>query len=109
MAYLNTYNLAQDPQLWQRMVPAVAEVAVAVYNEAGTVPSHAVRLALVAYAGPRTSDFTNFAKELALLLCVLNPTLTTASTDPQIKTAIENVWTPYALVLQAKGQITVAA
>lgn len=109
MPYLNTYHLANDPQLWQRMIPAVAEVAVAVYNEAGTTPQHATRLAMVAYAGPRTSDFLNFAKELALLLCVLNPTLTAASTDAQIKTAIENIWTAYALVLAAKGLITVAA
>lgn len=103
MAYLDIYRLARDPQLTQRLVPAVAAQCVAVWGEGAGVANHDTRIKLVAYAGPRAADFERFASEIALLLCVLNPTLSTASADAQLVQALEAVWTPYALILQSKG------
>lgn len=109
MAYLDTYMLARDPQLTQRLVAAVAQQCTNVWVEAPTTPNHDVRVALVAYAGPRLVDFERFAEEVALLLCVLNPTLGIATPDAELVTALEAVWTAYALIMQAKGLISVAA
>lgn len=109
MAYLDTYTLAHDPQLTQRLVPSVAQQCTNVWVENPVTANHAVRVALVAYAGPRLADFERFAQDVALLLCVLNPALGVQSTDAQLVTALESVWTAYALIMQAKGLITVAA
>lgn len=103
MAYLDIYRLARDPQLVQRLIPAVAQQCVTVWGEGAGVANHDVRLKLVAYAGPRAADFERFASEIALLLCVLNPALSVATTDAALVQALESVWTPYALILQSKG------
>ena len=105
MAYKDLYVLAQDPQLWQRLAPAVAQVCVTVYGEDGQTANHAVRVALVTYAGPRLDDFKRFAQEIALLLLVLNPALSAGTADAQLVTAIEQMWTAYALIMQSKGVI----
>lgn len=109
MAYVDTYRLMGEEQLLQRLTVACAEVARDVFVEAGTVANHAERLLMVPYAGPRSADFRRFAEEIALLLLFLNPTLGTASTDAQLKTAVANLWTVYAQILIAKGLIQVAA
>jgi len=106
MAYVDTYRLMGEEQLLQRLTVAVAEVARDVFVEPVGTADHATRLLMVPYAGPRTSDFRRFAEEVALLLLFLNPTLTAASTDAQLKTAVANLWTVYAQILQAKGLIT---
>lgn len=108
MAYKDLYTLAHDPQLTQRLVPAVAQVCTDVYTEAVGTANHANRVALVNYAGPRLADFQRFAEEIALLLLVLNPTLTVAATDAQLVTALGAVWNAYANIMVAKGLATVA-
>lgn len=108
MTYLEIYHMAQDPQLWQRMVPAVAQVCTNIYVEPVGTANHATRVALVNYAAPRQEDFTRFAKEIALLLCVLNPNLGTQSTDAELVTAITAMWNAFAAIMLAKGVISVA-
>lgn len=103
MAYLDIYRLARDPQLTQRLIPAVAQQCITVWSEGAGVANHDVRLKLVAYAGPRAADFERFAGEIALLLCVLNPSLSVATADAALVQALESVWTAYALILQSKG------
>lgn len=105
MAYKDTYLAMSEEQIIRAITIAAADVARDVFVEAGATPNHDVRLALVSYAGPRTSDFQNFAKELALVLLVLNPTLGAASLDSAFKTAVAGVWTAYAQLLQARGLI----
>ena len=107
MAYIDTYTLARDPQLTQRLVVAVAQQCTNVWTENPQTANHDVRLALVAYAGPRLGDFERFAQEVALLLCVLNPTISIETPDAQLVTMLEGIWTAYALIMQAKGLITV--
>jgi len=109
MSYLESYTLARDPQLWQRLVGAVAQVCADVYTENITTPEHDVRIALVNYAGPRLADFERFAQEVAMLLCILNPTISTATTDANLVTALKGIWTAYGLIMQAKGLISVVA
>lgn len=106
MAYIDTYRLMRDEQLIERLTVAVADVARDVYGEATNTPSYEIRRSLIAYAGPQTSDFRRFAQEIALVLCVVNSSLTVASTDATIKTAIANLWTTYARILQRKGTIS---
>jgi hypothetical protein len=65
-------------------------------------------LALVALAGPRASDFERFATEIALLLCVLRPATTAKTDDAALVTALDAIWTPYALIMQAKGLLGAA-
>jgi len=108
MAYLDLYHLAHDPQLVQRLVPAVVQQCVTVWGEQTTTPSHAERMALVAYAGPRLTDFERFAGEIALLLCVLNPTISVSTPDAQLVTMLNGIWTAYALIMEHKGLIAVA-
>lgn len=108
MAYKDLYHLAHDPQLTQRLVPAVAQVCTNVFTEAVGTANHANRVALVNYAGPRLEDFSRFAQEIALLLLVLNPTLGVASTDADLVTALTGVWNAYANIMVAKGLVTVA-
>lgn len=109
MAYADTYVLAKEEQIIQRLTVACAEVARDVFVEAGTVANHDVRLAMVSYAGPRGADFRRFAEEIALLLLFLNPTLAVSSTDAALKTAVAGLWTVYAQILTAKGLITLPA
>lgn len=108
MSYLESYILAQDPQLWQRMVGAVAQVCTNVYTENPATANHDLRVALVNYAGPRLTDFERFAKEVAMLLIVLNPTIGVDTPDESLVTMLEGIWTAYAAIMQAKGLITVA-
>ena len=107
MTYLESYTLAKDPQLTQRLVGALVQQCTNVWVEVGTTPSHAQRLALVAYAGPRMSDFERFSQEIALLLCVLNPTISVETPDADLVTMLSGIWTPFALILEHKGLITV--
>jgi len=107
MAYKDTYVAMQEEQIIRAITIAAADVARDVFVEAGNTANHDVRLALVAYAGPRTNDFQSFAKEIALILLVLTPSLTAASADSAFKAAVANIWTPYAQLLQARGLITV--
>lgn len=108
MSYQGIYTLARDPQLTQRLVGAVAQVCTNVYTENPATADHAVRVALVNYAGPRLADFERFAGEVALLLCVLNPSITVSTPDADLVTLLTGIWTAYALIMQAKGLITVA-
>lgn len=107
MSYQSTYDMVREEQIVQRLTVAVAEVARDVFIEPIGTANHDVRIAMVPYAGPRTSDFRRFAEEIALILLFLNPTLTVASTDAQLKTAVTGLWTTYAQILIAKGLITV--
>lgn len=109
MTYLQGYLLAQDPQLWQRLVGAVVKVCVDFYMENPATGGHALNVALVNYAGPRLADFERFAKEIALLLVILNPTISTATADADLVTMLKGVWPAYAAIMQAKGLIAVAA
>lgn len=109
MAYKDIYTLARDPQLWQRLVPSLAQVCTNVYVENPTTANHAERVALVNYVGPRLADFERFAQECALLLCVLNPTLGIETPDATLVTMLTGIWTAYALIMKAKGLIQVAA
>jgi hypothetical protein len=106
MAYRDTYKLMVDEQLIEKLTVACADVARDVYAEATNVPNYEIRRALIAYAGPGTSNFRNFAKELALVLLVVNATLTLASTDAVLKTAVAALWTTYARILERKGVIS---
>ena len=107
MSYLESYILAQDPQLWQRVVGATAQVCTTVYTENPATADHALRVALVSYAGPRLADFERFAKEVAMLLIVLNPTISTSTPDESLVTMLLGIWAAYASIMQAKGLITV--
>lgn len=109
MSYLSTYVDTQEEQILRKITVAAADVARDVFAEAGNTASHAERIALVSHAGPRTQDFVSFAKEIVLVLLVLNTSLTAASTDPTYKTAVAAVWTAYAQLLIAKGTITVSS
>ena len=106
--YKVTFTRCTDPQLWQRVAPALAEVGAAVMAEPVNTPEHAARLALAVFAGPRTDDYVRCAKEMQLFLLTVNPDLLLTSTDPVLKAAVEAAWTPYAKALVAKGLITVA-
>lgn len=108
MTYLETYTLARDPQLTQRLVGAVAQQCTNVWVENAATASHAERLALLSYAGPRMADFERFSQEIALLLAVLNPTISVSTADADLVTMLDGVWTAYALIMKAKGLITVA-
>lgn len=108
MSYQSTYDLVREEQIIQRLTVAVAEVARDVFIENPATANHDVRIALVNYASPRFRDFRSFAEEMTLLLLFLNPTLSVASTDAELKTAVTNLWTTYAMLLQSKGLITVA-
>lgn len=109
MSYQGIWTLARDPQLTQRLVGAVAQQCTNVWVENPATASHAERVALVAFAGPRASDFQRFAEEVALLLCVLNPTISVSTPDADLVTMLASIWTAYALIMQAKGLITVVA
>ena len=109
MSYLTIYHLSKDPQLLEKLSPAVAQVCTNVYTEPVGTANHALRVALVNYASPRRSDFTRFAEEIAMLLCVLNPALDVTSTDAELVTAVTAIWNAYAAILQAKGLIAVVA
>jgi hypothetical protein len=106
-SYTDTFRMAGETQFIQALTVACADVAKDVFVEAVGVADHATRLAMVPYAGPRTSDFLRFAQEISLLLLFLNPTLVATSTDAQIKTAVAGLWTTYAKILVAKKLITV--
>lgn len=109
MAYADTYLAMQEEQILRKLTVGASDVARDVFAEGTGVANHDVRLALVSYAGPRTSDFQNFAREVALICLVLNPSLTAASADTAFKTAVAGIWTAYAQLMQAKGTITVPA
>ena len=106
MSYQSVYELAKEEQLLQRLAVASAEVARDVFVEGAGVANHDVRALLVPYAGPRTADWRRFAQEIALLLLFLNPTLDVDSLDPELKTAVGNLWTVYAQILVEKGTLT---
>ena len=108
MTYLQSYLLAQDPQLWQRLVGATVKVCVNFYTENPATAGHDLNVALVNYAGPRLADFERFAKEIALLLVILNPTISTTTADADLVTMLKGIWPAYAAIMQAKGLITVA-
>ena len=109
MGYIDIFRMAGETEMVQRLTVACAEVARDVFVEAVGVADHATRVAMVPYAGPRTSDFLRFAQELSLILLFLNPTLSPASTDVQLKTAVAGLWTTYAKILVAKGLIVLPA
>ena len=108
MTYAEIFTTATEEQLLQPLAVAIAAVAKDVFLEGIGVPNHDVRLAMVSYAGPSTRDWYNFAQQIALLLLFLNPTITASSTDEQLKTAVEGIWTVYARILVQKGVIAVA-
>ena len=108
MAYQDTYALAKEEQLLQRLSVASADVARDVFVEGAGVANHDVRVAMVPYAGPRTADWRRFAQEIALLLLFLNSTLDVDSTDTELKAAVAGLWTVYAQILIAKGLVEVA-
>lgn len=108
MSYQSVYELAQEEQLLQRLTVAVADVVDDVFVESAATPNHDVRLAMVSYAGPEFSAYKRFAREMILQL-LQTTGITNDSTDAEIKTAVAALWTPYALLLEAGGKITVAA
>ncbi len=107
MSYKKTYDLARDSQITERLAVAIADVADDVYAESAGVAEHALRMALVAYAGPIASAYKAFAKEMALQLLTTNGTLSLTSTDAELKTAVSNMWTAYAKLMEARGVFTV--
>jgi len=109
MSYQSTYALSREEQIIQRLSVAAADVARDVFVEDAGTPQHDVRIAMVPYVGPRTQDFLRFAREVALILLLLNPALAVESTDEDYKTALASLWTVYAQILEAKGLIEVAA
>ena len=106
MSYQSVYELAKEEQLLQRLAVASAEVARDVFVEGAGVANHDVRVAMVSYAGPSTSNWRRFAQEIALLLLFLNPTLTVDSLDSELLAAVAALWTVYAQILVEKGTLT---
>ncbi len=106
MSYRDNYLLAQDEQLLQQLTGALPDVADDVFVENAATADHALRMALVAHAGPVGSAYRRFAEGIALQL-VQTAGITLQSTDAQMKTAITLLWTPYAKLMEARGTITV--
>ena len=107
MAYKDTHALMVDEQLLERLTVACADVARDVFAETVNVPSASVyniRRAMIAYAGPSSQDFRRFAREIALVVLVVGG-VTLASNDAALKTAVANLWTTYARILERKGVI----
>ncbi len=109
MAYVDTIRLSREEQLIERLTVAVAKTAWYIAAEAQNAPDHALRMALVAYAGPTNSDYRRFAEQCTVYLLSQNPTLTAESSDEALDTALAGIWTGYAEMLLAKGTISVAA
>ena len=109
MAYLDTWAFSSDEQTIRRIALATAKTCWYITAEAENAPDHALRLALVNYAGPRLSDYRAFAAEIAPYLVTQNPSLSAASTDGDFDTALAGVWNTYAAHLQAKGLIQAGA
>jgi len=107
-SYTEIFTLALDPDFTKRLAVAVADVGDEVYGEGSGVPNHDLRMAMLAYAGPTLSAYRAFAQDLALALLTLNQDMNESVTDAQLKSAVEQIWTPYALLLEARGLIEVA-
>lgn len=109
MAYVDTYQLAGEEQLIQRLAVSAAKTAWYISSEDPNTPSHDLRMALVAYAGPRNVDYRSFAQECTVYLLAQNASIGLSSTDADLDTALAGIWNGYAAVLEAKGLIEVAA
>ena len=108
MSYLSTYTLCQEEQALRKIAMAASKTAWYISAEAANADQHALRMAMVVYAGPRLSDYMAFARELAAYLFTQNPSLTAASADSAYDTAIAGIWNVYAAALVARGVLTVA-
>lgn len=109
MAYLDTIRLSREEQLVERLTVAVAKTAWYIAAESEQAENHALRMALVAYAGPTNADYRRFAEQCTIYLLAQNAGITINSSDADLDTALAGIWTGYASVLAAKGTITVAA
>ena len=105
MSYTSNYMLAKDEQLLQQLTGALPDVADDVFVE-GAVADHDLRMALVAHAGPVFSAYRAFAQEMALQL-VTTMAVDLDSTDAEMKTAVANIWTAYAQMMEVRGVIEV--
>lgn len=108
-SYADTYVLSKEEQLVQRLTVAVAKTAWYIAAESEQAENHALRMALVAYAGPTNADYRRFAEQCTIYLLAQNAGITINSSDADLDTALAGIWTGYASVLAAKGTITVEA
>jgi len=106
MSYKNDYLFAKDGALLQPLTACLADVVDDVYVEGDGVANHAERLALAVYAGPTMTAYKRFAKEMALQL-VVTMGIDANTNDAALKTAVMNIWTPYAHLMQERGVISV--
>ena len=106
MSYTSNYMLAKDEQLLQQLTGALPDVADDVFAEGAGVADHDLRMALVALAGPVGSAYRRFAEEMALQL-VTTMAVSLETTDAEMKTAVAQLWTPYAKLMEERGAISV--
>jgi len=107
MAYLDIIRLSREEQLVERLTVAVAKTAWYIAAEDEQAADHALRMALVAYAGPTNADYRRFAEQCTVYLLAQNAGITVNSSDADLDTALAGIWTGYAEMLLAKGTITV--
>lgn len=108
MSYISNYALARDEQLLRQLTGALPDVADDIFAEDEGVVDHGLRMALVAHAGPPFSAYRIFAQEMSLQL-ITTMSVDLASTDAQMKTAVADIWTAYAKMMEARGVIEVTA
>lgn len=105
--YLTTYLLTQEEQVIRKIAMATAKTAWYISAEDVGAANHALRMALVNFAGPRLSDYMNFARELSVYLLTQNASLNAASADGDYDNALSGIWNVYAAALVARGILSV--
>ena len=89
-----------------RLTVAIANVVRDVFLEDAGTADHDIRVELVNYAGPRTSDYERFAEQIAITV-MANPdaVIDADATDEQYEEVVAALWTSLAKLYEAKGII----
>ena len=107
MDYSTLHVLCNEEQALRKIAMAAAKTAWYISAELPETDQHALRMALVNYAGPRMTDYMAFARELSVYLFTQNAGLTVASTDLEYDNALADVWNSYAAALVARGALAI--
>lgn len=87
--YAQARDYAVNTDFQQRLAVAVADAAITVYTEAGTVAGHAER---AAYATEAVKNPESVAKQMTWAVVLLAPN----DLDATLKTVVLNIWNAFA-------------
>ncbi len=96
MALHDQWNIATDDSFKRRVQIAMLNAAIAISSEATATPNHTNR---ANYAKAVLNDPERYMPLFSLAICAFDATLTSASPDASINTAVASVWNALAGVV----------